>query len=167
MINILKIDLPTFKIGNLEINIMQGSMGVGISGSGLVGAVSKCGGGGTLASPELGLSNGGREAKRIANREALRVEIKKARAISSKGVIGVNVLYASEDYSGLVGIADEEKVDYIVCGAGPALDLPLLVKNQEIKLIPIVSSLQAAKIFCYHWKKKGHSPDAIGIEGPK
>jgi len=81
------IDLPKFKIGNsgkiLEINVIQGGMGVGISMSGLAPAVASCGGAGIIASVGLGLLKGylekhnGNYAK--ANQEGLREEIREAK----------------------------------------------------------------------------------------
>lgn len=159
--------LPTFKIGNLEINLIQGGMGVGISLSGLASAVANCGGAGIISSVGLGALKGYSGSYVQANMDALRDEIRAARE-RSKGIIGVNILRATTDYENLVEVADREGVDLIIVGAGLPLDLPGLVKNKEIKLVPIVSSEHAASIMIRKWWRKYKKiPDALIVEGPK
>jgi len=124
-------NLPKFKFGNsgkvLEINLIQGGMGVGISLSGLASAVANEGGAGIIASVGIGELKGylkefgGDYAK--ANQEGLREEIRKARE-KSNGIIGVNIMHALSDYVSLVETAVEENVDFIVSGAGVPRDLP-------------------------------------------
>ncbi len=184
-------NIPSIKLGNLEIKLIQGGMGVGISQSGLASAVANEGGAGIIASVGLGLLKGYFEEeirknkdrlknavdedqrKAIlgklytqANQNALRYEIRRARSLTN-GVIGVNVMYALTDYSGLAQAAAEEKVDLMITGAGPGLDFPRHIKNPRIKLLAIVSSGKAADKFCKVWSKLGHFPDAIIVEGPK
>jgi nitronate monooxygenase len=164
-------EIPKLKIGDLELKLIQGGMGVGVSGANLASAVSNCGGGGTIASVGLGAlyNYPGNYAK--ANEDALREEIKKAREFSNgSGAIGVNVMRALSDFDGLVKVSVEEDVDYIATGAGHPfpIDLPLYTSNNKIKLIPIVSSSRGASLVTKRWHKKfNHLPDAIIVEGPK
>lgn len=170
------INLPKFKIGNsgkiLEINIIQGGMGVGVSRSRLPSAVANCGGAGIIASVGLGLLKGylekhnGNYAK--ANQEGLREEIREARK-KSNGVIGVNIMHALSDYVSLVETAVEENIDLIISGAGVPRDLPKYLNGKDIKLIPIVSSARYSNLICKAWSKieRPHPPDAIIVEGPK
>ena len=156
------INLPTFKIGNLEINIIQGGMGVGISGSKLASAVANCGGAGIIASVALGLLKDypGMGYKEV-NQVALRDEIRAARE-KSDGVIGVNIMRALTNYEALVKVAVDEEVDLIIVGAGIAMDLPKLVGNKPISLVPIVSSKKAARVITKRWSRSYNTvPDAL------
>jgi len=167
-------NLPKFKFGNsgkvLEINLIQGGMGVGISLSGLASAVANEGGAGIIASVGIGELKGylkefgGDYAK--ANQEGLREEIRKARE-KSNGIIGVNIMHALSDYVSLVETAVEENVDFIVSGAGVPRDLPGYLDGKDIKLIPIVSSAKYSNLICKAWSRLDHVPDAIIVEGPK
>ncbi len=160
------IKLPKFKIRDLEINLIQGGMGVGISGSKLASAVANCGGAGIIASVGLGgLKNyPGNYIK--ANKDALRDEIRAARKMSN-GVFGVNIMTVLTDYMHLVETAAEEKVDMIISGAGIARDLPKLVGNKDISLVPIVSDVKVARLITRAWSKYNKAPDAFIVEGPK
>lgn len=162
--------LPSLRIGRLTIDppIIQGGMGVRVSGARLASAVANEGCAGVIASVGLGnfIDLRGDSATQV-NRQALRNEIRKARKMSD-GVIGVNVMVALSDYDELVRIAAEEKVDFIVSGAGLPLELPGLVSDPDIALIPIVSSARALRIICSKWKKgHGRMPDAVVVEGPR
>ena len=166
--------IDLLKIGNLEIKngIIQGGMGVRISCASLASAVANCGGAGIIASVGLGESRlegvnypGGYNA---ANADALREEIRDARKMSTKkGVIGVNIMHALSDYPSLVETAVEEDIDLIICGAGIPKDLPKYLNGKDIKLLPIVSSARYSNLICEAWKRNGHLPDAIIVEGPK
>ncbi|MEA3329471.1 MAG: nitronate monooxygenase [Nanoarchaeota archaeon] len=158
-------DLPRFKIGNLEINLIQGGMGVGISLRNLASAVANCGGAGTIASVGIGSLKGYEKSYIKSNQDAFRDEIRATRSMS-KGVIGVNVMYALTDYENLVNVAVEENVDFISSGAGMVKNLPKLVGNKDICLIPIVSDIRGASMITRAWKRYGKVPDAIIVEGP-
>ncbi len=161
------INLPKFKIKNLEFNVIQGGMGVGISSRKLAGAVANCGGIGIVAGVELGsLKNYSGKKYIEANRKALQEEIRAARQISPKGILGVNIMYALTDYEGLIKVAAEEDINLIISGAGLARNLPDLVKNPQINLIPIVSSIKAARVMINSWEKYNKIPDALVVEGP-
>lgn len=160
------IDLPKFRIGNLEINLIQGGMGVGISGKNLASAVANCGGAGIIASVGLGLLKDYPGSYTDANKKALLNEIRAAREMS-KGVIGINIMRALTDYKGLVEVAVKEDIDLIICGAGLAADLPTLVGDDRISLVPIVSHIRVAKLITKAWRRYGKVPDAIIVEGPE
>ena len=98
----------------------------------------------------------------------LREEIHKART-KTEGIIGVNVMVALSNYADMVRTAIEEKIDVVFSGAGLPLDLPSYLTPESVtKLVPIVSSLRAAKVICDKWQKNyNYLPDAIVVEGPK
>ncbi len=159
--------LPTFKIGDLEINLIQGGMSVGVSGRRLVSAVANEGGAGIIGGVALGLLHGysGNYAK--TNAKALRDEIRAARKMSD-GVIGVNLMRVLSDYDNLAEAAVEEEVDLIINGGGLPLDFPKFLKGGKTKSGVIVSSLRAAKLITRKWEKKYFViPDVFIVEGPK
>lgn len=152
-----------------RLRIIQGGMGVGISGSGLASAVANEGGIGVIAAAMVGIDEPDIISNPIeANIRALRREILKAREMT-KGILGVNIMVAITNFSDLVKAAIEEKIDVIISGAGLPLDLPKYLKDGcKTKLIPIVSSGRAAKILCQKWLRNfGRLPDAFVVEGPK
>jgi NAD(P)H-dependent flavin oxidoreductase YrpB (nitropropane dioxygenase family) len=140
-------------------------MGVGISGQNLASAVANEGGAGIIASVGLGALKKYPGSYVEVNQSALRDEIRGARK-KSNGVIGVNIMHALSDYDSLIKTAVEENIDLIISGAGIPRDLPAYVKNKDIKLIPIVSSVRVAEIIVKSWKKFNKIPDAILVEGP-
>ena len=163
--------MKSFFIGNIEIKtpVIQGGMGVGISLSGLASAVANEGGVGVISCAGLGLlypkGKGSYLEKCISG---LREEIHKART-KTEGIIGVNVMVALSNYADMVRTAIEEKIDVVFSGAGLPLDLPSYLTPESVtKLVPIVSSLRAAKVICDKWQKNyNYLPDAIVVEGPK
>lgn len=161
--------IPTLKIGDLEMNppIIQGGMGVRVSGSRLASAVANEGCAGIIASVGLGAFEDASITEFVKlNNNALRKEIQKARSLS-KGVIGVNVMVVLSNYEELVKVCVEEKVDIIISGAGLPLDLPKQTAGSNIKLIPIVSSARAFSIIYRKWKQNYNKvPDAVILEGP-
>lgn len=162
--------IPVLKIGDIEISppIIQGGMGVRVSGANLAAAVANEGCAGIIACVGLGDFEGRprKEALKI-NSDAVRESIRAAKR-KSDGVIGVNIMWALSDYELLVSIAVEEKVDLIISGAGLPLDLPKLVPDGNIKLLPIVSSARALKLICRRWSNKyDRLPDAVVVEGTK
>jgi NAD(P)H-dependent flavin oxidoreductase YrpB (nitropropane dioxygenase family) len=161
--------IPSLKIGDLEINppIIQGGMGVRVSGSSLASAVANEGCAGVIASVGLGAFEDASMSEFVdLNNNALRAEIRKARSLS-KGIIGVNVMTVLSNYEELVKICVEEKVDMIISGAGLPLDLPRQTAGSGIKLVPIVSSARAFNIIYRKWKQNYNKvPDAVVLEGP-
>jgi nitronate monooxygenase len=163
--------MKTLKIGNLSIDIpiIQGGMGVGISLSGLSAAVANEGGIGIISSAGLGLLYKDFPGNFLeASIHGLMEEIRKARE-KTLGVIGVNIMVAMTNYVDMIKTCISEKVDIIIAGAGLPLDLPSFLKKDSItKLIPIVSSARATKIICEKWKANyNYLPDAVIVEGPK
>ncbi|GHT31344.1 2-nitropropane dioxygenase [Bacteroidia bacterium] len=163
--------MKSFRIGNIEINlpIIQGGMGVGVSLSGLASAVANEGGVGVISCAGLGLIH--RQAAGDFWENCiwgLKEELRRARE-KSKGVIGVNIMVALSNYSDMVRTSISEKVDLIFAGAGLPLDLPSYLKPGSVtKLVPIVSSSRAAQILCNKWLANyNYLPDAIVVEGPK
>jgi NAD(P)H-dependent flavin oxidoreductase YrpB (nitropropane dioxygenase family) len=161
--------IPTLKIGDLEIcpPIIQGGMGVRVSGSRLASAVANEGCAGVIASVGLGAFEDSKASEFVeVNNSALRSEIRKARSLS-KGIIGVNVMVVLSNYEELVRICVEEKVDMIICGSGLPMDLPKQTAGSNIKLVPIVSSARAFNIIYRKWKQNyNRVPDAVILEGP-
>ncbi|PAE24962.1 nitronate monooxygenase [Bacillus sp. 7894-2] len=127
---------PQLKIGHMtpEFPIMQGGMGVGISLSGLASAVANAGGIGIISGTGISI-------------EELRLHIRKARAaINGEGYIGVNVLFAMNDFAEKMKAAIEEKVDFIISGAGISRDMYNWGKESGTPVISIVSSARLAKM---------------------
>ena len=162
-------DIPSLKIGNLTINppIIQGGMGIRVSGANLAAAVANTGCAGIIASTGIGSFEEFKGDLWTFNGECLRDEIRKARSMS-KGIIGVNIMVALTDYENLVKVSVEEDVDMLICGAGLPLDLPKFLNGKDIKLIPIVSSAKALALICKRWKGRyDKQPDAVIVEGIK
>ena len=163
--------LKELKIGNLtaRLPIIQGGMGVGISLSGLAAAVANEGGIGVIAAAGIGMLDYDFSINFLeANLNRLKSEIRKARK-KTKGIIGVNIMVALNNYAEFVKTAIEEGIDIIFSGAGLPLNLPqYLEEKYQTKLIPIVSSARAASIICRKWLDKyNYLPDAMVVEGPK
>lgn len=166
----MKKKLPSLRIADLTITppILQGGMGVRVSRSGLAAAVANEGCVGVIAGVGLGkFENLPRSEFEAINNEALRVEIRKAKSLS-KGIIGVNLMVALSNYEPLVRTAVDENIDMIISGAGLPLELPKFVEKENIKLVPVVSSVRALKIICDKWKRNfNRLPDAVIVEGSK
>ena len=121
-----------FSLGGkaLSAPIVQGGMGVGISLSRLASAVANEGGVGVISAAGIGmLKKPGAPNYAKANAEALRDEIRKARAMT-RGVLGVNIMVALTDFAELVRTSIEEGIDVIFSGAGLPLDLPSYRKEE-------------------------------------
>ena len=152
--------------------IVQGGMGVGISLSGLASAVANCGGIGVISTVGIGMNEPDfKKKQRIANRRALKSEIRLARE-KADGIIGVNIMVALTDFEDHVDIALEEGVDVIFMGAGLPLKFSEKVPPERLRetktcLVPIVSSGRAAQLVFSHWAKRfGRVPDGAVVEGP-
>lgn len=163
--------MKSLKIGDLKIQvpIIQGGMGVGISLSKLASAVANMGGVGVISTVAIGLTEKETGVNYKKNNiSAIRKEIRKAREMT-KGVLGVNIMTVITDFSDMVKTSIEEGIDVIFSGAGLPLDLPkYLNKGVKTKLVPIVSSGRAASIICQKWKQNyDYLPDAFVVEGPK
>ena len=90
--------MKALKIGDLTAKypIIQGGMGVGISLHSLAGAVAKAGGIGIISTAQIGFKDPEfLKAPMEANLRAIGEELKKAREIAPKGIIGFNIMVAT------------------------------------------------------------------------
>jgi nitronate monooxygenase len=152
-----------------RVPIIQGGMGVGISLSGLAAATANAGGIGVIAAAGIGLLEPDGFTDFLgASIRALREEIRKARSLSLKGILGVNIMVALSNFADMVRTAVEERIDVIFAGAGLPMNLPEFVKGSATKIVPIVSSGRAAALIAKRWLEKySYRPDAFVVEGPK
>lgn len=116
-----------------KVPILQGGMGVGISLSKLASAVANAGGIGIISGTGISV-------------EEMRTHIRKAKNSIEQGYIGVNVLFAMNDFAEKMKAALEEKVDFIISGAGISRDMYAWGKQAGIPVLSIVSSAKLAKI---------------------
>lgn len=129
-------NFPQLKIGHItpKVPIVQGGMGVGISLSNLASAVANAGGIGIISGTGITV-------------DELRTHIRRAKElIKETGYIGVNVLFAMNDFAEKMKAALEEKVDFIISGAGISRDMYTWGKQAGIPVISIVSSAKLARI---------------------
>lgn len=159
------------KIGNLvaRIPVIQGGMGVGISLSGLAGSVAANGGIGIISTAQIGW----REPDFFkdpfeANYRAMKKELVKAREIAGDGIVGFNIMVATQHYEEYVKTAVGAGADLIISGAGLPVDLPAYVEGSKTKIAPVVSSLKSFTVLARLWERKyKRYPDLVVIEGPK
>lgn len=152
-----------------KVPIIQGGMGVGISMSSLAAAVTNQGGIGVISAAQPGFREDDFYTNTVeANIRALKYHIKRAKELSNNGIIGVNIMVATNYYEKYVQCCIDNKADIIISGAGLPIDLPKLIEGSDIKIAPIVSSLKAAKVILQRWEKKfNKTADMIVVEGPK
>ncbi|NMC74169.1 MAG: nitronate monooxygenase, partial [Geobacteraceae bacterium] len=90
-----------FRIGEYDVRypLVQGGMGVRISGGSLAGHVARCGGIGIVAAAGIAMNSRFFTGKNYfqAEPEAMKEELRKAYAIAPDGVVGVNVMVALSD----------------------------------------------------------------------
>lgn len=128
--------IPQLQIGHMmpKFPIIQGGMGIGISLSGLAAAVANAGGIGIISGTGISI-------------EELRTQIRRAKElVKGKGYIGVNCLFAMSDFAEKMKTAIEEKVDFIVSGAGISRDMYAWGKNAGIPVLSIVSTAKLARL---------------------
>ena len=142
---------------------------MGISLSRLAGSVAACGGVGVISTAQIGWREPDfRQHPFEANYRAIEKEIRKAREIAKGGIIGVNIMVATQRYEEYVKTAVKAGVDLIISGAGLPIDLPKYVEGTKTKIAPIVSSLKSLNVICRMWERKyKKAPDLVVIEGPK
>ncbi|MBF0189514.1 MAG: nitronate monooxygenase [Magnetococcales bacterium] len=165
--------LPPLRIGEytIPVPILQGGMGVRVSAHRLAAAVANEGGVGIIAAVALSLASRyyekGKDYYR-ANVKALIEELETARALSPNGIIGVNCMVAIRDFEAMVRTSVENGAQMIVSGAGLPLRLPeFATSNPKTALVPIISSLRAAKLLAKRWHKLyKRLPDAMVFEDP-
>jgi len=113
--------------------IIQGGMAIKVSRASLAAAVANCGGIGVIAAsglPEF----------------ELRAQIRQARdlIVNTGGLLAVNIMYAAREFTKLVEIAIDEKIDIIIFGAGFSRDIFSIGRDANVPIIPIVSSAKLA-----------------------
>ncbi|MEC9488251.1 MAG: nitronate monooxygenase [Halanaerobium sp.] len=125
---------PELKIGSLrpKYPIIQGGMAVKVSMAELASAVADAGGIGLIGGSALTV-------------QELKDEIKKARAMT-RGILGVNIMFACSNFVELLKGAMETGIDLIVSGAGFSRDMFSYGKEYGIPVVPIVSSVKLARI---------------------
>ncbi len=130
-----RVKLPELKIGKLvaKVPIIQGGMAIRLSTARLAAAVANEGGIGLIAASGMPF-------------EELRYEIRLARKLSPRGIIGINVMVAAREFKGIVTTAIEEGIDLVVAGAGFSRDMFAWGKASGTPIVPIVSSAKLAKI---------------------
>jgi nitronate monooxygenase len=173
--------LKPLKIGKYTIKypIIQGGMGVGISWDKLAGNVSLEGGLGLISSVGTGYYLNKKFANRISfnrplgvegfySRDALFEIVKNARKICGDAPLGMNILYAINDYSRVVVDSCEAGIDIIITGAGLPTNMPEFTKDfPDVALVPIISSAKAMRIINKRWEQRyKRLPDAFIVEGP-
>jgi NAD(P)H-dependent flavin oxidoreductase YrpB (nitropropane dioxygenase family) len=162
--------LNPLQIGGLTapLPIIQGGMGIGISLSGLASAVANAGGIGVISGVQIGFRDPSFKKDPVsANLRAIGAELKKARALSPHGIIGMNFMSIDAHYDAYVAEAVKNGVQLIISGAGLPLNLATLVKGSDTRIAPIVSSGRAARLILTTWmKRENRLPDAVVVEGP-
>lgn len=160
------------KIKNKELEkpIIQGGMGVGVSMSGLAGAVAACGGMGVISAANCGFNEPDFNSNSLeANLRVLAKEIKKAKETAAgRGLVAVNLMVACNHYDRYCQCVVEAGADAIISGAGLPASLPEYTKGTDTLCAPIVSSAKAAKLLCKRYQKKYNVlPDFFVFEGQK
>ncbi len=174
---------PLRLAGRSLLPIVQGGMGVGVSGHRLAGTVASHGAVGTLSSVDLrrhhpdlmertrGLGFGpeAKQAIDAANLEAVEREVKAARQVADgRGVLAMNIMRAVSDYVAYVKRSLEAGIDAIVVGAGLPLDLPdLAADHPRTALVPVLSDARGVQLVVRKWERKKRMPDAVVLEHPR
>jgi len=129
----ITLQLPELVIADLKPRypIIQGGMAVRVSTAPLAGAVAKAGGIGVIGATGMSL-------------DELRNEIRQARAIADGGIIGVNIMFAAQQFAELVHTALDEGIDVVFTGAGFSREVFVWGKEAGIPIVSIVSSAKAA-----------------------
>ncbi|MGK7346641.1 MAG: NAD(P)H-dependent flavin oxidoreductase [Candidatus Nitrospinota bacterium M3_3B_026] len=154
-----------------ELPIINGGMGVGVTGPELAAAVTNEGGGGVLTGVALGypfqkILNKYVDRKPYeANALALSEWIRDTKEKCDGGFVGVNIMVAVYDFKELAYTAAKSGVDFIVAGAGLPMALPEIVhKFPDTMIAPIISSVKAARVMVRRWMSRDRPPDALIFE---
>ncbi len=155
----------TIKGHRIQLPIIQGGMGVGVSLSPLAGAVAREGGLGLVSSACLDRLVSKRMGKKFDSYQAAYEEVTLTKA--QGGFAGINIMCAlARDYEASVRGALDAGAHAIISGAGLPLSLPGIQAPKDTALVPIVSSARALDLICRKWEKFGYRPDAVVLEGP-
>jgi len=164
--------MPKLQIGEYSpaFPIIQGGMGVMISGPSLAGSVAAAGGIGTIASVGLAATSDDYNGRNLSevNVSMIKKYIAMAREKAKDGILAINCMCALSDYEKQVRAACESAIDIIISGAGLPLKLPEYAEaSAKTALVPIVSSVKAAHIIVERWMKHySRVPDAFVVETP-
>lgn len=161
-------EIPKLRIGDVEIRhpIVQGAMGVQVSSCPLPPAVTNEGGLGTITSIALGDPSARHDNYVSVSREALKREISKCRDLTD-GPLALNVMGALSNVRDLIQTAVKSGINIIVYGAGIPKDLPEVVSNPNVNLVPIISSAKLAELLVnLWWKRYKCAPAGFILEGP-
>ena len=125
--------LPVLKIDNLcpRYPIIQGGMAVRVSTAPLAAAVAKAGGIGVIGATGMALAE-------------LEEEIHQARSLADGGIIGVNIMFAAQQFSELVHTSLNAGIDIVFTGAGFSREIFQWGKELGTPIVSIVSSAKAA-----------------------
>lgn len=125
---------PTLKIGNLvpRYPIIQGGMALRVATAPLAAAVANAGGIGLIGASAMSIDE-------VIN------EIRTARQ-KTKGIIGINIMFAVRQFAAVVHSAIEEKIDLITTGAGFSRDIFRWGQEAGVPIVSIVSSAKLAKV---------------------
>ncbi|MDH5478871.1 MAG: nitronate monooxygenase [Nitrospinota bacterium] len=155
----------------LRIPVINGGMGVGVTGPALASAITNEGGGGVLTGVVLGypfqkiLGKLTDKKPFEANRLALEEWITTTKTKCDGGFVGVNIMVALNDFKDMAHVSAKSGVDLIIAGAGLPMALPEIVnKFPDTMIAPIISSVKAARVMVKKWMAKGRAPDAIIYE---
>ena len=126
--------LPSLKIADLTapIPLIQGGMSIRVSTSALAAPVANCGGIGVIGGSGL-------------PEQELWDDIKKAKEMT-RGIVGVNVMYAMKNFYNLVMTSIDAGVDMVITGAGFSRDIFKIGKEKNVPIVMIVSSAKLAKL---------------------
>lgn len=126
--------LPSLTIGpfTAPIPLIQGGMSIRVSTSALSAPVAECGGIGIIGGSALPV-------------DELVADIKKAKSMT-KGVVGVNIMFAMKNFYKTVMGSIEAGIDLIVTGAGFSRDIFKIGKETKTPIVSIVSSPAFARL---------------------
>ncbi len=126
--------LPSLTIGKFTVPfpLIQGGMSIRVSTSALAAPVADCGGIGVIGGSALPTDD-------------LREDILKAKSMT-KGVVGVNIMYAMKNFYNLVMCSIEAGIDLIITGAGFSRDIFKIGREHDLPIVMIVSSPSLAKL---------------------
>ncbi len=126
--------LPSLTIGQytVPIPLIQGGMSIRVSTAALAAPVADCGGIGVIGGSGLPV-------------EELKADIRKAKQ-ATKGVVGVNIMFAMKNFYNLVMGSIEAGVDLIITGAGFSRDIFKIGKEYNTPIVSIVSSPSFARL---------------------
>ncbi|MBS3948419.1 MAG: nitronate monooxygenase [Dethiobacter sp.] len=126
--------LPELRIAHIKakLPIIQGGMAVRVATCRLAAAVANEGAIGVIAGTGLSV-------------QRLQEEIQRARKMTA-GYLGVNVLYAANQFAQLVKAAMREKIDFIVSGAGFSRDVFAWGREMDVPVLSMASSARVARL---------------------